>query len=336
MSMSQTETAINPNKLEKAEMLSFLGKTLYYVILAIITLIIFVPLLVVVFAAFKTSPELAATSPFSLPKSWSLHNFAVAFEKANMLVGFVNSLSMADITVAFDADTIDFVSVDPLISGFTEVQTQTDVPGQIRIIAVSQGNTGVVTASGDVFKFNWIAKPNHPSTTTNLVLTKVAVSNGLGQKLDATPANLTVSITAIDKTLLQTVIGLAQSIYDHAVEGTHFGQYAAGSKAVLLSAIQAATAIYSDPAATQQHLEDSAIALNQALQAFSGQIITVYAPGDVNGDNAIDIGDLGKAAVHYGKTAASSDWNEAKSADINHDNKISIVDIVSIAKLILQ
>ncbi|MCR8632751.1 NPCBM/NEW2 domain-containing protein [Paenibacillus radicis (ex Xue et al. 2023)] len=261
--------------------------------------------------------------------------FSTRFGLNNVTASVYSAVYAADIILTFDVGAIDFVSVDPLISGFT-VQTHTDVPGQVRIVAVSQGDRGVVTASGDVFKFNWIAKPNSPSTTTNLVLTKVAVSNGLGQKLDATPANLTVSITAANKTSLQTVILLAQSIYDHAVEGTKVGQYAAGSKAMLLSAIQAASAINSNPAATQQQLDEAANTLNRALQAFSEQIITVYAPGDVNGDNAIDIGDLGKAAVHYGKTSDNSDWNEAKSADINHDGKINIVDIMGIAKLILQ
>ncbi|NQX67244.1 NPCBM/NEW2 domain-containing protein [Paenibacillus alba] len=262
--------------------------------------------------------------------------FSTQFGLTNVTASVYSAVYAADITLVFDAGTIDFVSVDPLVSGFTEVQTHTDVPGQIRIIAVSQGNAGAITASGDVFKFNWIAKPNSPSTITNLVLTKVAVTGGLGQKLDATPANLTVSITAADKTSLQRIIRLAQSIYDHAVEGTLAGQYAAGSKVVLVSAIQAASAINSNPAATKQQLDKAANMLNQALQAFSGQIITVYAPGDVNGDNAIDIGDLGKAAVHYGKSSASSDWNEAKSADFNGDGKITIVDIVGIAKLILK
>ncbi|MBA2943075.1 hypothetical protein HZF08_32935 [Paenibacillus sp. CGMCC 1.16610] len=264
--------------------------------------------------------------------------FSTQFGLNNVTASVTSAVYAADITISFDADTIDFVSVDPLISGFPVVQTKTEVPGQVRIIAVKEGDTGVITASGDVFKFNWIAKPNHPSTTTtNLMLTKVAVSNGLGQKIDAVPANLAVSVTATaDKTTLQTIISLAQSIYDRSVEGTQAGQYTVGSRATLLSAIQAASAIDSDPAATQQQLDQAAMTLNQALQAFSGQIITVYKRGDVNGDNAIDIGDLGKAAVHYGKTSASSDWNVAKSADINQDGKINIVDIVGIAKLILQ
>ena len=103
MSMPQTEIAIKPYRMKKAATLSFLGKTAYYVILSVITLIIFVPLLLVVFAAFKTSPELSATSPFSLPKSWSFHNFSVAFEKANMLVGLINSLSITVSSVVINA-----------------------------------------------------------------------------------------------------------------------------------------------------------------------------------------------------------------------------------------
>ncbi|CAH1231122.1 Melibiose/raffinose/stachyose import permease protein MelC [Paenibacillus allorhizoplanae] len=103
MSMPQTKIATKPFRMEKAAALSFLGKTFYYIILSIITLIIFVPLLLVVFAAFKTSPELSATSPFSLPKSWSFHNFSVAFEKANMLVGLINSLSITVSSVVINA-----------------------------------------------------------------------------------------------------------------------------------------------------------------------------------------------------------------------------------------
>ncbi len=264
--------------------------------------------------------------------------FSTRFGLNNVTASVYSAVYAADITVAFDANAIEFLLVDPLVSGFTEVQTHTDVPGQVRIIAKSPSDTGVVTTNGDLFKFNWVAKPNQASTTTNMVLTKVAVEGALGQKVDASLANLTVSVSAVttDKTTLQTVIEMAQSAHDHAVEGTQAGQYAVGSKAVLLTAIQTATAIESDPAATQQQLDQAALTLNQALQAFSGQLITVYARGDVNGDNVIDIGDLGKAAVHYGKTTASSDWNMAKSADYNQDGKINIVDIVGIAKLILQ
>lgn len=146
-------------------------------------------------------------------------------------------------------------------------------------------------------------------------LTKVAVSNALSQKIDASLANLTISITEaeiVNKTTLQSVINLAQSIYDRAVEGTQVGEFAAGSKAVLLAAIQAATAVNTAPVVSQQQLDDAAIVLNEAIQTFNEQFITIFAPGDANEDNLIDIGDLGTVAVHYGKTSASSDWSKAK------------------------
>ncbi|WP_246294106.1 InlB B-repeat-containing protein, partial [Paenibacillus planticolens] len=266
-------------------------------------------------------------------------SFSTNFGLTNVTNSVSSSVYAADILLSFDANAVEFVSVDALKSGFAVVETKKDVPGQIRIIAVSEGEAGAITASGDVFKINWKAKPLASSTTTNLALTKAALSNALGQKMDAPLANLTLSVTAavaVDKTTLQTVLGLAQSIYDRTVEGTQAGQFAAGSKAVLLAAIQTAAAVGANPAVTQQQLANAANALNQAIQTFNQQIITVFSPGDVNGDYVIDIGDLGKTAAQYGKTTASSDWNAAKDCDFNHDGKIDIIDVVSIAKLIMQ
>ncbi|MCR8632753.1 discoidin domain-containing protein [Paenibacillus radicis (ex Xue et al. 2023)] len=265
--------------------------------------------------------------------------FATRFGFTNVTNSVSSTVYAADITLGFDTNAIEFVSVDSLKSSFTAVETNTNVPGQIRIIAISEGEAGAITANGDVFKINWKAKLLNSPTITNLTLSKVAVSNALGQKMDASLANLTVSVTAavaVDKTTLQTVLNLAQSIYDRAVEGTQVGQYAAGSKAVLLAAIQAAAAVNTAPAVSQQQLDDAANVLNQAIQTFNQQIITIYAPGDINGDNTIDIGDLGIIAVNYGKTFASSDWNQIKAADFNHDGKIDIIDLVGVAKLILQ
>ena len=184
---------------------------------------------------------------------------------------------MPDILLNYDANAIEFVSLDSLKSGFKAIETVTDVPGQIRIIAISEGEAGAITASGDVFRMNWRAKPQQSSPTTNLNLSKVAVSNSLGQKMDASLANLTISVTAAEavvKTTLQTVLNLAQPIHDRAVEGTQVGQYPAGSKAVLLAAIQAAAAVNTAPAVRQQQLDDAANVLNQAIQAFNQQFIT--------------------------------------------------------------
>jgi uncharacterized repeat protein (TIGR02543 family) len=122
--------------------------------------------------------------------------FATNFGLTNVTNSASSSIYAADILLSFDANAIEFVSVDSLKSGFTAVEMDTNVPGQVRIIAVSEGEAGAITASGDVFKINWKAKPQQSSMTTNLNLTKVSVSNALSQKNDASLTNLTISVTA--------------------------------------------------------------------------------------------------------------------------------------------
>lgn len=265
--------------------------------------------------------------------------FATQFGLTNVTNNASSSIYAADIELSFDANAIEFVSVDSLRSGFNVVETKTDVPGKVRIIAISEGEAGAITASGDVFKLNWKAKLQQSSATTNLNLTKASVSNALSQTMDASLASLTISVTgaeAVNKTTLQTVLDSAQSIYDRAVEGTQVGQHAVGSKAVLLAAIQTAAAVNTASAVSQQQLDDAAIVLNEAIQVFNQQFITIFAPGDVNEDTKVDIGDLGLVAANYGKTSTAGDWDKIKNADFNHDGKINIIDVVGIAKRILE
>jgi multiple sugar transport system permease protein len=66
---------------------------LKYIILTLLALIFIVPILVVIFAAFKTSEEYGATSVLQLPKSFLyLDNFKQAFVDGGMLNGFKNTV----------------------------------------------------------------------------------------------------------------------------------------------------------------------------------------------------------------------------------------------------
>ncbi|WP_053376445.1 cohesin domain-containing protein [Paenibacillus sp. FJAT-27812] len=58
-------------------------------------------------------------------------------------------------------------------------------------------------------------------------------------------------------------------------------------------------------------------------------------PGDFNGDEKVSVGDLALIAVHYGKDTTSSDWQDVKRFDLNHDGKIDIVDLAAVAKLMI-
>ncbi|NQX63352.1 carbohydrate ABC transporter permease [Paenibacillus qinlingensis] len=64
----------------------------YYVLFTLMAIVIFVPILLVVFGSFKTNLELAETSPFSLPKSFlHIDNYAGALKEGNMIRGLGNS-----------------------------------------------------------------------------------------------------------------------------------------------------------------------------------------------------------------------------------------------------
>ncbi|GAB3393867.1 carbohydrate ABC transporter permease [Humibacter soli] len=67
------------------------GKWGRRVVLLVYAVIIIVPLVIVVFGAFKSTQQLFA-SPFGLPTSPSLKNFDSLFTTANMGVAFVNSV----------------------------------------------------------------------------------------------------------------------------------------------------------------------------------------------------------------------------------------------------
>jgi ABC-type glycerol-3-phosphate transport system permease component len=59
----------------------------------VVALAIIVPLVALVFAAFKESKEYIQTGPFDAPSNWfNLENFFIAFEKGNMLTGFLNTI----------------------------------------------------------------------------------------------------------------------------------------------------------------------------------------------------------------------------------------------------
>ncbi|MGO4695682.1 cohesin domain-containing protein [Paenibacillus sp. 2TAB26] len=62
----------------------------------------------------------------------------------------------------------------------------------------------------------------------------------------------------------------------------------------------------------------------------------VGIPGDANNDGKISVGDLAIAAVNYGKTSQSSDWDQIKIVDMDANGIIDISDLASIANKIVS
>ncbi|NOU94527.1 hypothetical protein GC093_15060 [Paenibacillus sp. LMG 31456] len=87
--------------------------------------------------------------------------------------------------------------------------------------------------------------------------------------------------TAINVTTLKTLIASAQTKHDAAVEGTANGQYAAGSKAILLSAITAANTTLSSTTSTQVQVDQAVVTLQAAVTAFNASVVTTQPNTDV-------------------------------------------------------
>ena len=65
---------------------------LKYFLLILFSIIALIPVCVCVLTAFKTNEEYAATNVLTPPENWfNFENFVVAFQKANMLRGFLNT-----------------------------------------------------------------------------------------------------------------------------------------------------------------------------------------------------------------------------------------------------
>lgn len=137
-----------------------------------------------------------------------------------------------------------------------------------------------------------------------------------------------------DTTLLHSLIVNAEAAALAAVEGTGAGQYPSGTVAILQSAIQAAKAAQSDEASTQEEIDQAALELNQAIQAFNNAVNIDYDPMDVNKDGDINVADVGWITNHYGKSSADSEWDLVKAGDINLDGKIDIQDLTAIAAFV--
>lgn len=94
----------------------------------------------------------------------------------------------------------------------------------------------------------------------------------------------------INKTVLQGVLTTANNLISTSVEGTASGQFVAGSKAVLQSAITLAQGVYDNTASTQIAIDNTVISLNQAITVFNGKAIVPIDPTNLSGHWTFDEG----------------------------------------------
>ncbi|WP_314587819.1 carbohydrate ABC transporter permease [Paenibacillus terrigena] len=82
---------------------SALKKLAVYVILISICLIVFIPLLITLFASFKTSVEIGSEFSLKPPASFDFDNYGVVLDKGKFLQGFGNSMFLVAVSVVINA-----------------------------------------------------------------------------------------------------------------------------------------------------------------------------------------------------------------------------------------
>lgn len=240
------------------------------------------------------------------------------------------SVYAQDITISYDPNLLDFVNAESLKDTLF-VLKQSQAPGKVRILIANVD--GQLSGSG-LLKLQWKAK-SQISATATVSLAAIISADDKGVETTVQGGSHQVQIAYIDTSALQALIADAQSKHDAAVEGSKPGQYPLGSKSVLQAAIDQAVAVAGNAISTQQEIDQAYAALESALQVFLNSVIA-RSPGDVNGDETYSIGDLAIVAAYYGKTSTDSNWALYKAADVNHDGKIDMIDLATVAHNILQ
>lgn len=82
----------------------------------------------------------------------------------------------------------------------------------------------------------------------------------------------------VDKTELAAKIQEAEDLLANTSEGTAEGQYIPGSQAVLQDVVDLAKTVYENADATQVQVDNSVIALEQAMEAYEAQKVVPIAP----------------------------------------------------------
>ncbi|TXK84410.1 glycosyl hydrolase family 95 catalytic domain-containing protein [Paenibacillus sp. N3.4] len=264
-------------------------------------------------------------------------NTVMAGASFDLTYGLANahgSVLAQDLTFTYDPAKVEFISVESVKTGFTLIDKK-ETPGKVRILAASIGGDLAANAGGDLLKLHWKAKALTETSSATITMSNVVIANAEGEETRVEGTSRSVDITYVNKGALNTLITEAQQTHDTAMEGTRAGQYPAGSKALLLAAINSAKTVVGDAAVTQQQVQQAAVDLSAAIQAFRASIIT-GTPGDLNNDGKISIGDLAIIAKYYGKSSADADWEQYKFADLNNDGVIDIADLAILARMILN
>ncbi len=75
---------------------------LSYIIMCIITVIVFLPIIITVFASFKTAAQIGIDFPLKMPSFSYLENYIIVFTRGKILLGFKNSVLIVVVSLVLN------------------------------------------------------------------------------------------------------------------------------------------------------------------------------------------------------------------------------------------
>lgn len=261
-----------------------------------------------------------------------------SYEVTYGITSVTSSVYANDLTIHFNPAHLQFNSVEPVREGLSvAASTESASEGEVRILISSLGEANAVTGTADLLRLKFTAALSSQSVTSSVYLTDVIVADNQGIETTLSSGDVLqvhINNAVIDRSTLVQLISDAQVLHDTSTEGYQVGQYPAGAKAALNRAIASAQMVVENMDAAQDEILGAIDRLNAATRAFRDQV-NLTMIGDLNGDTRYSIGDLGMAAVGYGLTSESANWDAYKRIDVNNDGRIDIADLAIIARLIL-
>ncbi|WP_422657062.1 alpha-L-fucosidase [Paenibacillus sp. EC2-1] len=130
-----------------------------------------------------------------------------------------------DMTIQFDEQTMEFIAADSLVEGVQLVETVTKVPGQVRMIAASEGAEHAVKAAADILNLEFKAKESAGGSSSKITISNMTLGDENGTETKALASSITFDITTDTPGYSGDLNGDGKvSIGDLGIMAAHYGK----------------------------------------------------------------------------------------------------------------
>lgn len=241
-----------------------------------------------------------------------------------------------DITVEYDSALFSFEGIEGENEKILVLHPNDESvlePGSIRILAANDGGVSenadilllTFKAIGDIGETGQISVSSAQFGTAEGAVIDAAVSS-LTVTIEGSPAVPVTGVSLNNAELKFSKIG-ESAVLTATVEPAN-----ATNKEVIWSSSDENVATVDNGVVTAVGNGTAAITVTTVDGNFTATCEVTVLIGDVNGDGAVDIGDLAIAAYYYNVTSEDENWPQAQVADIDNNGIVDIVDLAAIAR----